>query len=42
MVGVVLRAAGDRFNGRECYRTGKGIDGAINKQNGLGAGNVFS
>ena len=32
---------GGRVNGRECDRPGQGIDRAINKQDGLGVGNVF-
>jgi len=32
---------GSRKNGRECDRTRQGIDGAIDKQDGRGAGYVF-
>ncbi len=41
VVSVVFRAAGEGFNGRECYRSGKGTDAAIDKQDGLGTSNIF-
>jgi len=42
MVGRVFRAAGGWFYGRQMERAGFGIERAIDKQDGLGAGDVFS
>ena len=42
VMGVVFRATGGWFNGRHMERTGFGFDRAIDKQDGLSAGNVFS
>ena len=41
-MGVVFRATGDWLDGRQVERAGFGAKGAIDKQDGLSAGNVFS